>query len=33
MESTDWIQTHDYGTSKNLIRNKEEIKCYNIVKR
>ena len=33
MESIDSIKTYAYGTSKNLVSEKEEIKCSNIIKR
>ena len=33
MESIDSIETYVYGTSKNLVSEKEEIKCSNIIKR
>ena len=33
MESIDSIETYAYGTSKNLVSEKEEIKCSNIIKR
>ena len=33
MESMDSIETYAYGTSKNLVSEKEEIKCSNIIKR
>ena len=32
MQSIDSIKTYAYGTSKNLISEKEEIKCNNILK-
>ena len=32
MQSIDSIETYAYGTSKNLVCKKEEIKCKNIVK-
>ena len=32
MESIDSIETYAYGTSKDLVKEKEEIKCYNIIK-
>ena len=32
MQSIDSIETYEYGTSKNLVREKEEIKCNNIIK-
>ena len=32
MQSTDLIETYAYGTSKDLIRRKEKIKPYNIIK-
>ena len=32
MQSTDLIETSAYGTSKDLVSGKEEIKCNNIVK-
>ena len=33
MQSFDLIETYAHGTSKNLINEREEIKCINIVKR
>ena len=33
MQSIDSIETYIYGTSKDLISEKEEIKCDNIIKR
>ena len=33
MQSTDLIETYTYGTSKNLVSTKEEIKRNNIIKR
>ena len=33
MESIDSIGTYAYGTSKDLVSDKEEIKCNNIIKR
>ena len=33
MQSIDSIETYEYGTSKDLVREKEEIKCINIIKR
>ena len=33
MQSIDSIETYAYGTSKDLVRHKEEIKCNNIIKR
>ena len=32
MESIDSIETYAYGTSKDLISEKEDIKCNNIIK-
>ena len=32
MQSIDLIETYAYGTSKDLISDKEEIKCNNIIK-
>ena len=32
MQSTDSLDTYAYGTSKDLVRKKEEIKCNNITK-
>ena len=32
MQSIDSIQTYAYGTSKDLVSGKEEIKCSNIVR-
>ena len=33
MQSVDSIETYAYGTSKDLVSEKEEIKCSNIIKR
>ena len=33
MQSIDSLETHAYGTSKDLVSQKEEIKCNNIIKR
>ena len=33
MQSIDSIETYAYGTSKDLVSDKEEIKCNNILKR
>ena len=33
MKSLDSIETYAYGTSKDLVSKKEEIKCNNIIKR
>ena len=33
MQSIDSIGTYAYGTSKDLVSDKEEIKCNNIIKR
>ena len=33
MQSIDSIETYVYGTSKDLVSEKEEIKCDNIIKR
>ena len=33
MQSLDSIETYAYGTSKDLVSEKEEIKCNNIIKR
>ena len=33
MQSTDLIKTYAYGTSKDLVSEKEEIKCNNIITR
>ena len=33
MQSIDLIETYAYGTSKDLVNEKEEIKCNNIIKR
>ena len=33
MQSVDSIETYAYGTSKDLVSDKEEIKCNNIIKR
>ena len=32
MQPIDSIETYEYGTSKDLISEKEEIKCNNIIK-
>ena len=32
MQSTDSIETYPYGTSKDLVSEKEDIKCRNILK-
>ena len=32
MQSIDVIETYTYGTSKNLVHEKQEIKCKNIIK-
>ena len=32
MHSTDSIETYGYGMSKDLVKEKEEIKCNNIIK-
>ena len=32
MQSIDLIETYAYGTSKDLVSKKEEIKCNNIIK-
>ena len=32
MESIDSLETYEYGTRKDLVYKKEEIKCNNIVK-
>ena len=32
MQSIDSIETYTYGTSKDLVSEKEEIKCSNIIK-
>ena len=32
MQSYDSAETYAYGTSKNLVSEKEEIKCINIIK-
>ena len=32
MQSIDSIETYTYGTSKDLVNEKEEIKCSNIIK-
>ena len=32
MQSIDSIETHAYSTSKDLVSDKEEIKCSNIIK-
>ena len=33
MQSIDLIEIHGYGTSKDLVSKKEEIKCSNTMKR
>ena len=33
MQSIDSIETYTYGTIKDLVSDKEEIKCSNIIKR
>ena len=33
MQSTDSIETYAYGTSKDVVSKKEEIKCSSIIKR
>ena len=33
MQSTDSIETYAYGTSKDVVSKKEEMKCSNIIKR
>ena len=33
MQSIDSIEAYEYGTSKDLVSEKEEIKCNNIIKR
>ena len=33
IQSVDSIETYEYGKSKDLVSNKEEIKCDNIIKR
>ena len=33
MQSIDLIETYAYGTIKDLVSDKEEIKCNNIIKR
>ena len=33
MQSIDSIETYVFGTSKYLVRDKEEIKCNNLIKR
>ena len=32
MQSIHWIETNTYGTRKDLVSEKEEIKCNNIIK-
>ena len=32
MHSTDSIETYGYGMNKDLVKEKEEIKCNNIIK-
>ena len=33
MQSINSIETYAYGTRKNLVTEKEEIKCNNVIKR
>ena len=33
MQSFDSVETYSYGTSKDLVSEKEEIKCNNIIKK
>ena len=33
MQSIDSVETYAYGTRKNLVSEKEEIKCNNVIKR
>ena len=33
MQSIDWIESYAYGTSTDLVSEKEEIKCNNTIKR
>ena len=33
MQSVDSIETYEYGTSKDLVSEKEESKCNNMIKR
>ena len=33
MQSVDSIETYAYGTSKDLVSDKEQIKCNNIINR
>ena len=33
MQSIDLVHTYAYGTSKNLVSEKDNIKCKNIIKR
>ena len=33
MQLIDSIETYEYGTSKDLVIDKEDIKCNNIIKR
>ena len=33
MQSIDLIEYYEYGTSKDLVSEKEEIKCNNIIKK
>ena len=33
MQSIDLIETYAYGTNKDLVSKKEEIKCSNIIKK
>ena len=32
MQSNDSIEKHGYGTSKDLVSEKEQVKCNNIIK-
>ena len=32
MQSTDWIEKYSYRTTKDLVGEKEDIKCNNIIK-
>ena len=33
MQSFDSVETYEYGTRKDLVSEKEEVKCKNIIKR
>ena len=32
IQSIDWVETYAFGTSKDIVCQKEEIKCNNIIK-